>query len=145
MILYMDTSALVKRYILEQGSQEINGIIEKAGAVGSVMLTRVEMASAFSKAIRMEWVDATGVENAWRDFQDQWQSFVRLSVTPVLVDRASGFARQYGLRAYDATHLAAALIWQEILEAPVTIATYDRELWLASEKAGLYAWPQGLA
>jgi predicted nucleic acid-binding protein len=92
----------------------------------------------------MNWVDGQTADNAWQDFLSQWQSFTRLSVTPVLVERASRLAWQYGLRGYDATHLAAALIWQETLEMPVTLATFDRELWSAAKTAGMTAWPEGL-
>lgn len=144
MILYIDTSALVKRYVAETESNEVNALIEQAETVGSVMLTRVEMASALAKAVRMNWVENEDAENAWQDFLLHWQSFARLSVTPALVERAARLAWEYGLRGYDATHFAAALLWQETLEMPVTLATYDRELWLAGQKAGLTVWPAGL-
>ena len=57
---------------------------------------------------------------------------------------AAHLAWEYGLRGYDATHFAAALIWQEMLEMPVTLATFDRELWLVAKKAGLAVWPEWL-
>jgi uncharacterized protein len=144
MILYLDASALVKRYVVESGSKEVNFLVEQADTVGSALLTRVEMASALAKAIRMNWVDAQEAENAWQDFLSHWQSFARLSVTPALVERAARLAWEYGLRGYDATHFAAASIWQETLEMPVTLATFDRELWLAAKKAGMAVWPEGL-
>jgi predicted nucleic acid-binding protein len=144
MILYLDTSALVKRYVVETGSRDVNALIEQAETVGSVLLTRVEMASALAKAVRMNWVDAKDAENAWQDFLGQWQFFARLSVTPVLVERASDLVWKYGLRGYDAIHLAAALLWQDTLEMPVILASYDRGLWLAGQKAGMMVWPQGL-
>ena len=79
-----------------------------------------------------------------RTFSLDWLSFARLSVTPVLIERASRLAWEYDLRGYDASHLAAALIWQETLEMPITLATYDRELWLAAKKTGISVWPEGL-
>ena len=44
---------------------------------------------------------------------------------------------------YDAVHLAAARFWQSSLGEPVTLATYDRQLWQAGDAAGLGAWPPG--
>ncbi len=137
MILYIDTSVLVKRYVVETGSNEVNALIEQAETVGSVMLTRVEMASALAKAVRMDWVENEEAGNAWQDFLAHWQSFARLSITPSLVERAARLAWEDGLRGYAATHFAAALLWQETLGRPVTLATCDRELWLAGQKAGL--------
>ena len=92
MILYLDTSALVKRYVMESGSREINALIEMADTVGSAMLTQVEMASALAKAVRMNWVEADIAQNAWQDFLSQWHSFARLSVTPTLLEYASRLA-----------------------------------------------------
>jgi len=80
MILYIDTSVLVKRYVVETGSNEVNALIEQAETVGSVMLTRVEMASALAKAARMDWVENEEAGNAWQDFLAHWQSFARLSI-----------------------------------------------------------------
>lgn len=144
MIVYIDTSALVKRYIQEANSGDVVKLIDQADLAGSILLTRVEMASAFSKAVRMKWLDPQAAEGSWDDFLVHWRSFSRLVVTQPLIDRASRLAWDYGLRAYDATHLAAALLWQETLETPVTLATYDRELWQAGKKAGLSVWPDGL-
>jgi uncharacterized protein len=144
MILCLDTSVLIKRYVMESGSKEVNDLIEQTDIVGSAILTRVEMASALAKAVRMNWVESKNTENAWHDFLSHWQSFTRLTVTPGLVERASHLAWEYGLRGYDSTHFAAALIWQEILEMPVTLVTFDRELWLAAKKADMAVWPDEL-
>jgi predicted nucleic acid-binding protein len=143
MILYLDTSALVKRYVAETGSSEVITLIEQADSVGTVVLTRVEMAAALAKAARQNWVEQQDAESAWQDFLEHWLSFTRLSVTPATLERASRLAWEYGLRGYDALHFAAALGWQETLETPITLATFDRELWLAAQKAGMAAWPEG--
>jgi uncharacterized protein len=144
MILYLDTSALVKHYVVEAGTKEIGSLIEQAEFVGSASLTYVEMAAALAKAARLNWIDGKGAETAWQDFLSHWPAFTRLAVTSTLVERAGQLAWKHGLRGYDATHLAAALLWQEILESPITLATYDRELWAAAKKAGIPAWPEEL-
>jgi hypothetical protein len=41
-------------------------------------------------------------------------------------------------------HLTAALVWQETLGEPVTLATFDRQLWQAGRAARLTAWPDDL-
>lgn len=59
-----------------------------------------------------------------------------------LVSRAEALAWEYGLRGYDAVHLAAALAWQERITMPIVLATFDRELWEAACQAGLEVWPE---
>ena len=58
---------------------------------------------------------------------------------------ADDLAWQYGLRGYDAMHLAAALLWQDGLEESVTLATFDRQLWQAGRQSGLAVFPADLA
>lgn len=144
MILYLDTSALVKRYVQETGSTEVAAIITQADVLGSSALTHVEMAAALAKAARLGWVIREKAEAAWQDYLKHWPYFTRLVVTSPLVERASHLAWEYGLRGYDATHLAAALTWQDILETQVILATFDRGLWQAAQKTGLAAWPETL-
>jgi predicted nucleic acid-binding protein len=145
MIVYIDTSALVKRYIQEANSGDVVTLLDQADLAGTILLTRVEMASVFSKAVRMKWLNLQTSEEAWQDFLVHWRSFSRLALTQPLTERASRLVWEYSLRAYDAAHLAAALLWQETLETPVTLATHDRELWQAGQKAGLLVWPENLA
>jgi hypothetical protein len=42
--------------------------------------------------------------------------------------RGDALAVEHNLRGYDATHLACALIWQETLGTPVTLASFDSQL-----------------
>jgi len=142
MILYLDTSALVKRYIRETGTDEVIPLVENAGSVGSASLTKVEMAAALEKTVRQGWIKRKIALQAWQDFLDQWSSFTRLNISSGTIERASKLAWEYSLRGYDAIHLACAILWQETLETQITMATFDRDLWRASKKAGLAVWPE---
>ena len=144
MIVYFDTSALLKRYLREAGSDEVNAFLEDDHIFGSLVLTQVEMSAAFQKAVRMNIVSSKLAKEIWHDFLNDWQSFTRLRVMAGTIEKASDIAWKYSLRGYDSLHLAAALLWQETLGMQVTFAAFDRDLWLASQKAGLEAWPQGL-
>jgi predicted nucleic acid-binding protein len=142
MILYLDTSALVKRFIVEKGSADVNALISVADLVGSSIISQVEMAAALGKALRMEWIDSTSAQSAYQDYLGQWQYFTRLMVSPGLIDRAAQLSWDFGLRGYDATHLASGLFWQESLDMEIVLATYDRELWIAANKSGIKIWPE---
>jgi hypothetical protein len=39
-------------------------------------------------------------------------------------------------------HFSSALTWQDALDMPVTLATYDRELWVAAQNTGMEVWPE---
>ena len=53
MILYLDASALVKRYIAEHASEQVNAWIGEADIIVTTLITRVEVASAIAGAQRM--------------------------------------------------------------------------------------------
>lgn len=141
MIVYLDASALVKRYVAEAGSDEVAALIERADVVGTVILSRAEVAAALAKALRIEVVPREGAEAALRAFGDEWAALVRIQMTEVLAARAAALAWEHGLRGYDAVQLAAAVFWQDVMGEGVTLATYDRQLWGAAQAAGLVAWP----
>jgi hypothetical protein len=69
---------------------------------------------------------------------------MRIRVTESLIARADGLAWTFRLRGYDAVHLAAALEWHDRLGEPITIATFDQDLWRASAEAGLQHFPADL-
>jgi uncharacterized protein len=143
-ILYLDASAAVKRYVAEQGSAEVRQTIATATVVGIVVLGRVEIVAALAKAVRMRALSAMEAEAARQVLRAEWPDYVRLRTTEALASRADDLAWQYGLRGYDAVHLAAALLWQDGLEESVTLATFDRQLWQAGRRSGLAMFPTDL-
>ena len=141
MIVYLDSSALVKRYVSEAGSADVGKLIEAASVVGTAILSRVEVAAALAKAARMKVMTRAAAAGALEEFEVEWDSLVRLQMSEVLAARAGDLAWEHGLRGYDAAHLAAALFWRDMMGESVTVASYDVQLWEAARKTGLAAWP----
>ena len=141
-IIYLDTSALVKLYVLEAHSDEVRKLVSDSDGAGTSILTYTEMAAAMSRATRMNLVADDAAKAAWDNFVSDWPEFTRLKLSPSLTERAASLAWDFGLRGYDAMHLAAALTWQDALDEPVYLATFDRLLWSVGEKAGIAVWPE---
>lgn len=144
MIGYLDASALVKRYVAEPGSDLVRRFIADAEAAGTALVTRVEIAAALAKAIR---VGALGSDEALAARQlasQDWPHLVRIPVTEALVDRAAMLAWSEDLRGYDAVQLAAACGWQEALGDPIAFAAFDSRLWAAASRQGLVPFPEDL-
>ncbi len=141
MIVYLDASALVKRYIAEAGSPEVEVLIGEAHAIGTAVISRAEVAAALAKAARIALVARDAAGKALQAFNTDWEHLIRLQLSEPLVARAATLAWANGLRGYDSVHLAAALVWSEALGETVSMATYDRELWRGAKASGLSAWP----
>ncbi len=141
MIVYLDASALVKRYVREAGSDDVAQLLAQAEVIGTSLVSRAEVAAALARAARMGMVKPDQAEAALLVFRAEWPRLARIQLTEPLIGRADAVAWEHGLRGYDAVHLASALYWQESLRQAVVLATYDRELWRAGEAAGLSVWP----
>lgn len=137
MILYLDASALVKRYIAEKGSDSVNSWISEADMVMTSILTRVEVVAAITRAQRMNIITSQDAQLAIRQFRAEWENYQRLPITEITVTRGDNLAYEHGLRGYDATHLASLLLWQEAIGQPVTLAAFDSQLLTAARAEGL--------
>ncbi len=142
MILYADTSALVKYYIQEEDSAAVLGWMLAADSIGMNVITRAEMAAVFARIHRTSVQLRPIGESLSSKFTADWSGYMRLRVDEKTVERAEAYAWQYGLRGYDAVHLASAVLWREALGEPVTLATYDRQLWDAAGQVGLAVLPE---
>ncbi|HEX5762096.1 MAG TPA: type II toxin-antitoxin system VapC family toxin [Solirubrobacterales bacterium] len=132
MTIYTDASALVKRYIAEDGSDEVRGAIDRADAVAMCRVGFVETARAV--ALAGERRDVKRVER-------NWAAIDVVEVDRALTERAAELAISYGLRALDALHLAAAL---SLPPRDLLFATWDRRLHRAARAEGLTVLPEDL-
>jgi uncharacterized protein len=141
-IVYVDASALVKRYVTEVGSTDVNDLTAGATAVATALVTRAEVAAAFARAVRVGVLDdvagrsggspASGRTSCGSRSPRRWWPGPR------------PWRGRMGLRGDDAVQLASALTWQDALGQEVVLATFDRQLWEAGPEAGLRAWPTKL-
>lgn len=144
MILYCDSSALIKRYVSEQGSLEIRPAMDKAEAVGINTIGCVEVVATFAKFVLMRRITESRGLRLVIAFQEDRSAFVVSELIPETFRLAEKFAWSYRLRGYDSVHLASARLWQNFLDVPVTLATFDESLWRAANLAGLSVFPENL-
>jgi predicted nucleic acid-binding protein len=142
MIVYADTSALVKLFMSEEGSEATRTLLCQASLMGTGLLARAELGAALARGTRRGLLSKEDALEARRRLEGVWPTWVRIAVNEALVSRAEALAWEYILRGYDALHLASALTWQERIQQPVALLTFDRELWGAAQRAGLIAWPE---
>ncbi len=141
MTAYADTSALVKLFVTEAGSDATRRLLTQAGLVATSLVARTELGAALARGARRGHLSKKAAGAARQRLEEVWPTWVRIAVDEELVRQGEALAWEHGLRGYDAVHLAAALAWQRAIARPVVLATFDRELWDAAGPAGLVAWP----
>jgi len=97
MNLYLDASALVKRYVEEAGSNDVLDWMDAAEIIGMTLVTRAEVAAAIMRASRLRAISPQEIHQSLVEFRGEWFSFQRLPVTEDLVARADRLACEFGL------------------------------------------------
>lgn len=140
---YFDASALVKRYINEDGSQWVRALFNETDAsffVAHVVI--VEVVSAFTRRMRENIITPGEYQELLTAFQTHCVRDYRL-ITAIgnVIDSTSYVLERYLLRALDAIHLSAALIVNQQLLAshfsPLVFLCADDRLLAAAAAEGL--------
>lgn len=142
-VAYFDTSALVKCYIAELGSDWIRTLLENQGPnVFTSLITLIEAACTFARRQREGLLSSDDHHQLLTVFDyDFAYRYHILGVEPVVIDKARQMANRQPLRAYDAVHLATAwLLNEELLRAgqpPLTFVCADDRLMTIAQAEGL--------
>jgi predicted nucleic acid-binding protein len=107
-IAYFDTSALIPLVVEEPGSETAARLWDAADRVVTVRVAYVEGRAALAQARRLGRLSTRGLRTARAAFEDIWGQLDRVEVTDALTRRAGDVAEEFGLRGYDAIHLAAS-------------------------------------
>ncbi len=137
MILYLDTSALVKMYVAEEGSAEVKKRVRQADTVSTSRVAYPEARSALARRHREGSISSSGLRKAVSDIDKEMGSFVIVELNESIARLAGEMAERHALRGFDAIHLASAIeLGRMVGEAPDFI-TYDDNQALAAEEEGL--------
>jgi uncharacterized protein len=144
MIHYLDTSAVVKLFIHETGTEYVSAFVRGAGRFATSKICQPEFSAAMAKSVRMGICPLAVAEAARSQFSEVWLSVIKIEPDSSVLESASDLAWTHGLRGYDAVHLASAIHIGRLLHSPITILTYDKQLWDISRKIGLLTLPENL-
>ncbi len=128
MILFCDTSALIKLLICEPQSDQMQQLSSRAEAIALCRITWAEAMAGLARRQREDPLSGDDLELARQQLIQFWQSFAIVEISQSLVETAGRFADVFALRGYDSVQLAAAQQLQLTTAVPLTFASYDRRL-----------------
>lgn len=137
MILFCDTSALIKLYIVEEGSDALKKQLSLVEAVAVCRIAWAEAHAALSRRAREVPQDARVIEQAKAALAADWQHFLVLEIDQALIERAGEYADTFALRGYDSIQLAAAFETGRISQLPIFFACFDTRLNKAAKLLGM--------
>ena len=142
-VLFLDSSAVVKQYIFEQGSNRVRAAVDPTAGNELFIsaVTGAEVVAGIVRRRRLGDIDRNAANLAIQEFIDDWQTlYNHLAIEGSLIERAMALAQMHELRGYDAVQLASAFLLNDryrSLSLPITVVSADKELNAAAIAEGL--------
>lgn len=130
----MDTSALVKLYVTEEGRETVVEAVKDAARVATSTVAYAEARAAFARRQREAELSEEEYRRVVDALDEGWESYDRLIVSDTVARLAGDIAERHALRGFDAIHLASAIRLKERFEDLHFLAFDDRLVQAASRE-----------
>jgi uncharacterized protein len=140
---YLDSSALVKRYVAEVGTSWITGLCVPAAShtLYIVRISAAEIVAALFRRAKQGELTQSDAQTAINQFKVDLGHYQIIEVNEALINRAMALAEKHALRGYDAVQLAACLEVQAVRAAlsllAITFVCADNQLNAAAKAENL--------
>ncbi len=132
MRVFLDSSALAKRYIDEAGSQSVDDICQEATELCLSVICIPELISALNRRVREKSLSQKNYKAIKKALSEDVQDITIINLTPEVISKTTRLLEDNALRAMDALHVACALEWGAEL-----FVSSDKQQIIAAGKSGL--------
>lgn len=136
-MIYLDTSALVKKYVIEKGTDEVRALLKNEEIIITSKLTYAEVCASFARKLREGNIGKKAYNMAWESFLNDWEVFSLVEVREEIFPLTHKLTQNHPLRGADAVHLSSALWVGEEIGQPLRFVASDILLLNAAIKEGL--------
>ena len=133
MILYLDTSSLVKLYVEEEESSDVADLVRSSKVTGTSLIAYAEARAAFTRSFRENAFTQREYGYLIASFDADWENYFTVQVTEKLIRQAGDLAEKHGLRGFDAIHLSSAVTLRNEMAVPIIFSCFDEKLEKASQ------------
>lgn len=137
MILYLDTSALVKVYVQELKSAFVRENAQNADGLATSRIAYAEARAALARKRREKGLSRADYRTVVGDLNKDWPDYFVVDVTESVVQTAGAMAESYALRGADAIHLASAVALMTHAGGRVMFCCFDDRLTAAARREDL--------
>jgi predicted nucleic acid-binding protein len=139
MILYLDTSALVKLYIDEAGSEDVKRQVEEAQVVATSRVAYVEARAGAARKRREGELSDAEYRHLLESLEADWENYFIVEVSEGIAKLGGELVDRRPLRGFDAIHLASGLLLKRRTRLKVAFLCFDERLKEAAGAEGLPA------
>lgn len=137
MILYLDTSDLVKLYVEERNSDNVRRLVKNCEVVATSIISYAEARAAFARKFREKGFEEKAYRQVKKDLERDWDNYFILNLSEEIVKSAGNLSERYELRGSDALHLASALFLKRESSLLLIFSCSDIRLKKAAISEGL--------
>lgn len=134
---YLDTSALIKRFVAEKGSPLVQTLVKRKGPIATAKIAYAEVYASLTRKLREGHLSDAQYALACRQFEADWQAYIRVDLHDDTLFLARDLIRRHPLKGFDAIHLASAIRFKNALGEEITFAAADGRLLRAAEAEDL--------
>jgi len=127
-VIYWDTSALVKQFLAEVGTEEVLALRTQDLPHATSMITYSETFSALRRRARERFLSVARYRTAMDLFKRDWPAFVRVQLDEEIIMLSAKLIERHPLRTLDAIHLASVLQLQQLVGEPSLFVSSDSQL-----------------
>jgi predicted nucleic acid-binding protein len=142
-MIYLDSSALVKRYIEEDGSDKVNALLEERSVAAASRLAYPEILAAITRRHKAKEIETGAFERIKKAFKFDWASFVVVEFHKEVFQFIDEIIIKYALKGADSVHLASALWLKKAMKEDVVFVASDLELIKAAKAEKLQIFNPG--
>jgi predicted nucleic acid-binding protein len=139
-MIYIDSSALVKRYVSEPGSEAMDRLLAEHPYAAASRLAYPEILSALNRKRAMKDISTRVFDEMAKAFESDWRKLFILELDDALLPIMKKAIRKHSIRGADAVHLASAMWLRSTLKEDVIFACSDRKLLDAARSERLVAF-----
>ncbi len=127
-MIYLDTSALIKRYVWETGSNVVRRLFKGNDALVISKIAYTEAYGAFTRRFREGHLSQSDYAHVCGFFEQEWSAYLTVEVSDEVLHLSRDLIKRYALRAFDALHLASAKSISQSLNLSMAFVCADRRL-----------------
>lgn len=137
---YLDASAWVKRYYLEDGTSWVQNLFTHKQILACSSLGMIEVMATLSRKRKALEINLSQFKLKAQELEDDWKHFIQIQMTDEIVHVAKELTKKLSLRGSDSVHLASALLLQRYFAKKIerlVMITSDYELKAAAKLSRL--------
>jgi len=132
MNLFADSSALAKRYIADEKSEEVDKLLQNSSTLAVSVLCLPEIISALCRRRRERFLTASQYASAKSALEADLADAAVITIIDEVLLRGIDLLESFPLRASDAIQISSALVWRADV-----FTSADKRQCTAAKAAGL--------